>query len=79
MRAGPDCEGETLEPAALPGIPVFADARHSGQDRALTEAPPEPNVYEDLFPIGSIPSEICTLHEHTADLLVAAGWLRKKQ
>jgi hypothetical protein len=27
-----------------------------------TDVPPEPNVYEDLFPIGSIPPEICTLH-----------------
>ena len=63
MRAGPDCEGETLEPAALPGLPVFADARHPGLDRALNEARPEPNVYEDLFPVGNIPPEICTLHD----------------
>jgi len=28
-----------------------------------TDVPPEPNVYEDLFPIGSVPSEICTLHD----------------
>jgi hypothetical protein len=29
----------------------------------ISDVPPEPNVYEDLFPIGSIPPEICTLHD----------------
>jgi hypothetical protein len=24
--------------------------------------PPEPNVYEDLFPIGSVPVETCWMH-----------------
>jgi penicillin-binding protein 1B len=29
----------------------------------MRAGPPEPNVYEDLFPIGRVPSEICTLHD----------------
>jgi hypothetical protein len=56
MRAGPHCEGEMAGPSAVPGQPIVmvGDA---------PPEPPEPNVYEDLFPIGAIPSEICTLHD----------------
>jgi penicillin-binding protein 1A len=53
MRAGPRCDEELLDVPLLPGEPVLTTA----------DAPLEPNVYEDLFPIGSLPSEICTLHD----------------
>jgi penicillin-binding protein 1A len=48
MRAGHRCEEEVLE---VPELPTIGDV------------PPEPNVYEDLFPIGSVPSDTCTLHD----------------
>ena len=53
MRAGPRCDEHVLDVAVLPGEPVLT----------ISDVPPEPNVYEDLFPIGSIPPEICTLHD----------------
>lgn len=59
MRAGPHCDGEPLDVPALPGQPVSM----------VTDSPPEPpepKVYEDLFPIGAIPSEVCTLHDPVA-------------
>jgi penicillin-binding protein 2D len=63
MRAGPHCAGEMLDLAALPGQPMRVDAPYPSQERTVTDVPREPNVYEDLFPIGMIPSELCTLHD----------------
>jgi 1A family penicillin-binding protein len=34
---------------------------------SLPSPPPEPNVYEDYFPIGAISSELCPLHGAAAD------------
>jgi 1A family penicillin-binding protein len=67
MRAGARCSephaGEMIA-ADLPGI---VKAGYSPGTAPLAPAdPPEPNVYEDLFPIGNIPSEVCPLHETSA-------------
>ena len=63
MRAGPHCEGERLDLPAPPGEPMTIDARDATQERAAGDMPPEPNVYEDLFPVGAVPAETCTLHD----------------
>jgi penicillin-binding protein 1A len=34
----------------------------AGYPAVLPLAPPEPAVYEDLFPVGSVPSELCPIH-----------------
>jgi membrane carboxypeptidase/penicillin-binding protein len=63
MRAGPRCnearddsappEGAAIDAAYVPAVAVPPD-------------PDEPAVYEDLFPVGSMPSEICPLHDRPA-------------
>jgi membrane carboxypeptidase/penicillin-binding protein len=57
MRAGSHCEGERLDLPAPPGEPMTIDARYAPQERAPGDMPPEPNVYEDLFPVGAVPAE----------------------
>ena len=58
MRAGRGCKEEA----------VAMDARYAPDATVAMsgEEPPEPNVYEDLFPVGSIPSETCPLHDPAA-------------
>jgi penicillin-binding protein 1A len=68
-RAGPGCRDGHM----MPTLPV---SEHLALDSALTRAadipavvpvallsPEEPVVYEDLFPVGAIPSEACPLHD----------------
>jgi hypothetical protein len=55
MRAGPHCEQDAFDPSRI-GEPVVVNASDAAEA-------PEPNVYEDLFTIGAIPSELCPLHE----------------
>lgn len=63
MRAGPHCVEEQLD-LSLPGEPVQLDQRSPlAQKTDEPGTPPEPNVYEDLFVIGAIPSEVCSLHD----------------
>ena len=58
-RATDACRHAVAEAA----VPAALDALFPVSDqRASSEPPPEPNVYEDLFPVGSIPSETCPLH-----------------
>ena len=64
MRAGPHCEQDAFDPSRI-GEPMVLNASYSAE-------PAEPNVYEDLFTIGAIPSEICTLHEPGARSLDGA-------
>jgi penicillin-binding protein 2D len=59
MRAGPRCDEALVE--APSGAATMIDADYPSQP-----TPDEPMVYEDLFPIGSIPSEICPEHHHSA-------------
>ena len=66
MRAGPHCDEETVDVASpLPAggrRGIFIQRR---RPRPLGD-PPEPNVYEDLFQVGAMPSEICTRHDPAA-------------
>jgi penicillin-binding protein 1A len=41
-------------------VPVVA--MHDTADPQPPPPPGEPTVYEDLFPVGAVPSELCTLH-----------------
>jgi penicillin-binding protein 1A len=69
MRAGPHCDEETID--MVSPLPTVTGAAYPSTP--LTAAPgdpPEPKVYEDLFQVGAMPSEICTLHDsaaHTAE------------
>jgi membrane carboxypeptidase/penicillin-binding protein len=72
MRAGPRCHEVHVEPA----VPDLALIGVKSSPGATTSAEPdEPTVYEDLFPAGNIPSEICPLHDAATDAvgLVAAN------
>ena len=61
MRAGPRCHEAHAD--AAPPDAALIDAAYP--PAAATPAEPdEPVVYEDLFPVGSIPSEVCALHDH---------------
>jgi hypothetical protein len=46
---------------------VISDSADAAAAQAL--ASNEPPVYEDLFPIGAVPPEICPLHNPTANPL----------
>ena len=63
MRAGPRCHEVHVETGA-PDMALIG-ARRSPDRTAPVEAD-EPSVYEDLFPIGNMPSEICPLHDAAA-------------
>lgn len=63
MRAGPHCQEAVVE--ALSPDMAMVDAKLPLDD-ASAPAPDEPMVYEDLFPVGSIPSDICPLHDPAA-------------
>ena len=63
MLAAATLTGERCRFTNVPEIEdvrVMAETLH---DLGVVVDHPEPNVYEDLFPIGSVPSEICTLHD----------------
>ena len=73
-RAGPGCRDAALMPAHY--VPDRTDERISAVSMIDGKYPPdppvapvgslaaaEPNVYEDLFPIGAIPSETCRQHD----------------
>jgi penicillin-binding protein 1A len=61
MRAGPRCDEDVIDAAPAPAA---VDASYPAATVQDTEVPPpEPNVYEDLFPVGAMPSEICALHD----------------
>jgi penicillin-binding protein 1A len=67
MRAGPHCED------AVASEPAVIDTKYP-PETVEPPAPEEPAVYEDLFPVGSIPSETCTLHDPAhADRLSGAN------
>ena len=69
MRAGSGCRtahmfARTAYEADAQLVEALAgrvDAKYPPE--AVAPTPPEPIVYEDLFPVGAIPSETCTLHE----------------
>jgi 1A family penicillin-binding protein len=72
MRAGPGChEASPLDhdPAAeSSGFARTADTANAGVPSppaipAVPLPPAEPTVYEDLFPTGAVPREICQLHD----------------
>ena len=63
MRAGPHCNEALAE--AGPRDLATMDAAIAPV-AAVSAAPDEPNVYEDLFPTGSIPPEVCPLHDPAA-------------
>ena len=63
MRAGPRCNEAHEEP--VPQDAAAIDAAY-GPEVPVPADPDEPAVYEDLFPVGNIPSEICPLHETAA-------------
>ena len=63
MRAGPRCNEAHDDPA--PHDAAVIDAG-SVPVVAVPADPDEPAVYEDLFPVGSMPSEICQLHDPAA-------------
>ena len=60
MRAGARCQEATIDPA--PQGVAMLDARYP-PDPAASVEPEDPMVYEDLFTVGSIPSEVCPLHD----------------
>ena len=63
MRAGPHCN----EATAGAGPRDFAAMDPlTAPVGAMSAEPDEPNVYEDLFPAGTIPSELCPLHDQSA-------------
>ena len=61
-RATDDCRHSGM----LAGIPVatggIVDANGLSVVEALPAPPPPAKVYEDIFPIGVVPSELCPLH-----------------
>ncbi len=63
MRAGPRCDEAHDDPA-----PQDAAAIDAGHAPAVAEpaGPDEPAVYEDIFPVGSIPSGMCPQHDPAA-------------
>jgi penicillin-binding protein 1A len=63
MRAGPRCDEAHDDPA--PQDAAAIDAGHA-PTVAVPADPDEPAVYEDLFPVGSISSEMCPLHDPAA-------------
>jgi membrane peptidoglycan carboxypeptidase len=59
-RATEACRHTEPPVAALPAV---METLLSGAQPVVAEAAPaEPPVYEDLFPVGSIPSETCPVH-----------------
>ena len=66
MRAGPHCDEETLDAVSAAAGRWSARRIHRRRRPRPRPMPPEPNVYEDLFPVGAMPSEICTLHDPAA-------------
>jgi penicillin-binding protein 1A len=69
MRAGARCDLEVLATAAAPSQSAVIGVRYAAPQPA-EDVPPEPVVYEDLFPRGAMPSEICALHDpaqHTVE------------
>jgi penicillin-binding protein 1A len=69
MRAGARCDEQTIH--VVSPLPAVIGATYSSRPPpAIPVDPPEPMVYEDLFPVGAMPSEICTLHDpatHTVE------------
>ena len=63
MRAGPRCNEAHADGATQTA--GLIDGAHLPASAAPAE-PDEPAVYEDLFPAGSIPSEVCPLHDPAA-------------
>ncbi len=47
-------------------VPVDALSDHDDQKPARTLAAGEPPVYEDLFPVGAVPPDICPMHNPAA-------------
>jgi hypothetical protein len=65
MRAGPHCDEETID--VVSPLPAVVGATYSSTPPPATPVdPPEPKVYADLFQVGAMPSEICTLHDPAA-------------
>ena len=62
MRAGPRCHDVHVE-AGAPDVALIG-AKYAP---APIAEPDEPTVYEDLFPVGNMPSEVCTLHDAAAN------------
>jgi penicillin-binding protein 2D len=74
-RAGDGCR----DALTTVDIPVESPVSWPPPVRPLPSKPPEPPVYEDLFPIGLVPPEICPLHnggEATAEVAGATTTLR---
>jgi penicillin-binding protein 1A len=63
MRAGPRCDAAHDDPAPQDAAAIAAG---HAPTVAVPADPDEPAVYEDLFPVGSIPSEMCPLHDPAA-------------
>ena len=73
-RAGPHCSDPyvvanaayaTGSDALQPPVTALVDDKYSPVGMAPSESD-EPNVYEDLFPVGAIPSETCPIHDSSA-------------
>ena len=68
-RSGSGCRDAHLAPASAssgllqdPSQLPAMEVRDAGQSPPQLLPPDEPIVYEDLFPVGNIPLEICPLH-----------------
>jgi penicillin-binding protein 1A len=60
--AEPGVEG--MWPFAVQPLPAAGLAR---------ERASRPNIYEDFFPLGTVPSELCPLHSRSDDAIAGAG------
>jgi penicillin-binding protein 1A len=58
-RATEACRHSTPVASVLPAV---MDTMLGGAQPVAEAAPAEPSVYEDLFPVGTIPSDTCSVH-----------------
>jgi 1A family penicillin-binding protein len=54
-------------------IPLDAFYEDSEAPRSRALQPEEPAVYEDLFPVGAVPAELCPVHNPIATSATASG------
>ena len=79
MRAGPGCRDAHLaartayetEMQSLQTIAAGLDGKYPPE--AAAPPPPEPIVYEDLFPVGAIPPDTCTEHDPASQPIGTSG------
>jgi hypothetical protein len=81
MRAGPDCHAASpVTPDPAPQSNAFTGTTDTVNGvvpllpaiPAVPLPPAEPTVYEDLFPTGAVPPEICQLHDPAARVVTTS-------